>query len=209
VQGVFFISQRSRGRFPLACPLLYHFNILKMKRRIVILICLYGAAFTVFTFSRCKPAGSITATGSKTFYFSPIPSIGVGPNGLPTKKINVNPFCCPSDAIEITAAGIVTEDDLQWVNIPLSLPADTIQSVRICYSSTGNAYISQTRLANMTTPDHATVVLDDATNQVSAAATCYTVPAHVKVDGTITLALKLVIPQNGSVRIGSISVSLK
>jgi len=177
-----------------------------MKKRIVILLCLYGAALAIFTSSSCKSAG---ATGNKTFYFSPIPSIGVGPNGLPTKKINVSPFCCPSDAIEITAAGVVTEGDLQWVNIPLSLPADSIQSVTVCYSSTGNAYISQTRLTNMTTPDHATVVLDDATNQVSAAATCYTVPAGTKVNGTITLSLKVVIPQNGSIRIGGISVSLK
>jgi hypothetical protein len=61
----------------------------------------------------------------------------------------------------------------------------------------------------MTTPDQATVVLDDATDQTAAAATCYTVAANARVDGTITLSLKVVVPQNGSIRIGSIAVLLK
>ena len=147
---------------------------------------------------------------SKTIYFSPIPSIGVGPNGLPTKKINVTPYCCPSDAIEITTQGVVTEDDLQWVNIPLSLTAaDTITAVMVCYNSINNAYISQTRLSVMTTPDHATVMLDDATDRKSTAATCYSVNTNTKVDGTITLSLKVVVPAGGAVRIGSIAISLK
>lgn len=168
---------------------------------------IYFSLFVFFVFIGCKPQSFIT--GSKTWYFSPIPAIGVGPNGLPTKKINVAPFCCPSDAIEITAPGIVVENDFQWVNIPLSLPGDTIKSVRVCYSATNNAYISQTRLANMSTPDNATVVLDDGTDQAAAAATCYTTPANAKVDGTITLSLKVVLPQNASIRIGSIAVSVK
>ena len=116
----------------------------------------------------------ITTNRIKTWYFSPIPAIGVGPNGLPTKNIAVNPYCCPSDAIQVTAVGSAGENDFQWVNIPLSLPADTIISVQVCYNTTNGAYISQTRLSNMTTPDHATVVLDDPTDQKSAAATCYT-----------------------------------
>ena len=165
--------------------------------------------FAVVTIGGCKPAIVATGTGSKTIYFSPIPSIGVGPNGLPTKKITVTPYCCPSDAIEIIAANGATEDDLQWVNIPLSLPGDTITAVKVCYSSSNNAYISQTRLATMGAPDHATVMLDDATDQKSAAATCYTVATNSKVDGTVTLALKVVVPATGALRIGSIAITVK
>ena len=159
--------------------------------------------------SSCKSTIISNGTTSKTIYFSPIPSIGVGPNGLPTKKITVTPYCCPSEAIEITAAGGATEEDFQWINIPLTLPADTISAVRVCYSSSNSAYISQTRLTTMSAPDHATVMLDDATDQKSTAATCYSVVTNAKVDGTITLSLKVVVPANGALRIGSISISLK
>jgi hypothetical protein len=141
-------------------------------------------------------------------YVSPIPAIGVGPNGLPTKKITVAPYCCPSDAIEITGMGPVGENDFQWVNIPLELPAGRIKGVRVCYGTKNKAYISQTRLSAMTTPDKALVVLDDPANQASAVPTCYNTVANVIVDATITLSLKVVIPAGGSITIGSIEIDM-
>jgi hypothetical protein len=177
---------------------------MKTKNLLLNLGCFFAL---IIIFNSCK--NTAQTEKNTTWYFSPIPSIGVGPNGLPTKKINVLPYCCPTDAIEITGTGIVSDNDFQWVNIPLHLPADTIKSVSVCYSTLNNAYISQTRLAVMTTPDQSLVKLDDATDQTSSSPTCYTVAANTKVDGTVTLSLRVVIPQNGTIRIGSISIVLK
>jgi hypothetical protein len=147
--------------------------------------------------------------GPGILFVSPMSAIGVGPNGLPSKKITVAPYCCPSDAIEVTAAGPVGENDLQWVNIPLELPAGRIRGVRVCYSTKNKAYISQTRLSAMTTPDKALVVLDDPANQASPFPTCYNTVANVTVNATITLSLKVVIPAGGTITIGSIQIDIQ
>ncbi len=183
------------------------YKIQQMKKNTLLLI-------ACFVFALLLMAGGSKGQASpklmQTWYFSPIPAIGVGPNGLPTKKINITPYCCPSEAIEIKAPAGATDNDLQWVNIPLSLPGNyTITAVKVCYASSGNAYISQTRLTTMGTPDHATVVLDDPADRTAPGPVCYIVPANAKVDGTITLSLRVVVPQNGSLRIGSIAISLK
>ena len=176
------------------------------KNKLLLICCFIFAILLVAKSSNSQPSPKLT----QTWYFSPIPAIGVGPNGLPTKKINLTPYCCPSDAIEIKAPAGATDNDLQWVNIPLSLPGNyTITAVKVCYASSGNAYISQTRLSDMGTPDHATVVMDDGTDRIAPGPTCYIVPANAKVDNTITLSLRVVVPQNGSLRIGSIAISLK
>ena len=171
----------------------------KIRQFLPCILCIAGILFS--SFAPAPPPG--------IYYFSPIPAIGVGPNGLPTKKINVTPYCCPSVAIEITGIGPVVENDFQWVNIPLSLPEGVIKAVRVCYGTKNKAYISQTRLTVMTTPDKATVMLDDPTNQTSPAPTCYDSKANVSVNGTITLSLKVVIPPGGSITIGSVQIDMQ
>lgn len=147
---------------------------------------------------------------SKNWYFSPIPSIGVGPNGLPTKKIDLKPYCCPSDAIEITSPSGATDDDLQWVNVPLSLPAGKINSVTVCYQVKGtNSFISQVRLAKMTLPNSAAVVHDDGTDLKSTSPTCYTSKVgSAVIDGTITLSLRVAVAHGESIQVGGISLDV-
>ncbi len=155
---------------------------------------------------------SFTASAQMTtYYFSPIPAIGVGPNGLPTKKIDVNPYCCPSTAINVTTQQNVSERDFQWVLIPLSLPQGVIRSVTVCYGIKGKekAYISQTRITSMTTPNRANVLLDDGTDRHSMRPTCYNVEGEVPIKGTMTLALKVVLNPGDQIRIGSIAVDVE
>ena len=68
------------------------------------------------------------------------------------------------------------------------------EGVQVCYAikTESETYISRVRLTQMTTPDSALVVHDDGTNLTSTSPTCYTSPAKVEVEGTITLALKMV-----------------
>ena len=147
---------------------------------------------------------------NQTWYFSPIPAIGIGPNGLPTKKIEVKPYCCPSDAIEITSVVGATDADLQWVNIPLSLPAGKINSVTICYQVKGsNSFISQVRLAKMTLPNSAGVIHDDGTDLKSTSPTCYTSKVgSAVIDGTVTLSLRIAVAANESIQVGGISLDI-
>lgn len=157
----------------------------------------------------CEKKTVPTAT-NQNWYFSPIPSIGVGPNGLPTKKIDVKPYCCPSDAIEITSVTGATDNDLQWVNIPLSLPAGKINSVTVCYQvKGGNSFISQVRLAKMTLPNSASVIHDDGTDLKSSSPTCYTSKVSgAVIDGTITLSLRVAVAANESIQVGGISLDI-
>jgi hypothetical protein len=64
----------------------------------------------------------------------------------------------------VTASGPVREDDFQWVQIGLTVPAGLkINAVVVCYEIVGSpkgTYISQTRLMQMTTPNTALVVHD-------------------------------------------------
>ena len=153
---------------------------------------------------------SVPPPTNQNWYFSPIPSIGVGPNGLATKKIDLKPYCCPSDAIEITSATGASDGDFQWVNVPISLPAGKINAVTVCYQvQGGSSFISQVRLAKMTLPNSASVVHDDPTDLKSTSPTCYTSKVGgAVVDGTITLSLRIAVAVNESIRVGGISVDL-
>ena len=151
---------------------------------------------------------------SHDMFVSPLGAIAVGPNGLPTNKAKIQPYCCPSDAIEISTSTVITENDFQWILIPLQVHKSEIKGVSVCYSvsskTTGATYISQTRLTQMTTPDKALVVLDDPTNRTAMGPACYTVPASVSVEGTITLELKVVFGSaNDKIRIGGITIATK
>jgi hypothetical protein len=76
--------------------------------------------------------------------------------------------------------------------------------------SPGSTYISQVRLTRMTNPDKALVILDDGNNLTSTSVTSYTSTTNTKVEGTITLALRIVIGSPGdSILIGGIMLMLE
>ena len=147
-----------------------------------------------------------------TQHFSPLNAVPGGPSGPATNKLKVQPYCCPSTAIEITALnnGAITDTDLQWVEIPLNgIQSGQIKDVTVCYQvmGTGDSYISQVRLTEMTLPNTATVMLDDGKNNNSKTPICYTTPAVFEVKGTITLALRIVLAPNDKILVSGISIS--
>ena len=160
------------------------------------------------------PQGSPGPSGPViNFWYSPLASIAVGPAGPPS-KVTVGPHCCPSTALKITSNQIVADNDLQWVEFLLAVPDATIKGVKIHYQvktgSPGSTYISQVRLTRMTTPDKALVIHDDPTNLTSTTITSYTSAANSKVEGTITLELRIVIGNPGdSILLGGIMLLLE
>lgn len=152
---------------------------------------------------------------AETVWFSPLTAIPVGPSGPATNVLTVQPYCCPSTAIEIKASQIVIEDDFQWVILGLTSQLNkVIKGVQIYYevetASPGSTYISQVRLTEMTTPDEALVIHDDDTDLTSTDPTSYislTEKPKPKVRGTITLALKVVFGNIAdSIRVGGIKL---
>lgn len=152
------------------------------------------------------------AKAEHAWTYSPLTAVGVGPSGPATAKILVEPYCCPSTAVVVQAESKVAEDDFQWVNLGLTVPAVAeIQAVEVCYelktSKPGATYISQTRLTDMTTPDVAHVKLDDATDRKDSGPACYTVEAGFQPEGTVTLALKMVFGSTeDEIRIGMVKL---
>ena len=130
--------------------------------------------------------------------FSPLTAVAVGPSGPPS-QLSVTPHSGPSTAVAISASGVVTESDYQWVLLGLTVDSGTeIEGVVVCYQVIGakTTYISQVRLTEMTTPDSTVVVHDDPTNLTSTAAVCYKSQVDgLTVESTITLALKMVFGQ--------------
>ena len=153
---------------------------------------------------------------AETSWYSPLTAIPVGPNGPVTSVLTVQPYCCPTTAIEITASEVVLEEHSpQWVNLGLTSQMNkVIKGVEIYYevetATPGSTYISQVRLTQMTTPDEALVIHDDPTDLTSTDPTSYlsaTGKPKAKVGGTITLALKVVFGStNDSIRVGGIKV---
>lgn len=147
------------------------------------------------------------------FWYSPLAAIAGGPAGPPS-TVTVGPHCCPSTALKITSNQVVADNDLQWVEFLLAVPDVTIKGVKIYYQvktgSAGSTYISQVRLTRMTNPDKALVIHDDGNNLTSTSVTSYTSPTNMKVEGTITLALRIVIGNPGdSILIGGIMLMLE
>ncbi len=153
-----------------------------------------------------KPAGP---WGPSSWTYSPLTAVGVGPSGPATSMISVEPFCCPSTAVVLNASQAVAEDDFQWVNLGLPGPQRPVTAVEVCYSvetaQPGSTYISQTRITDMTTPDQALVLLDDDTNRTDVGPSCYTVETSIEPEGTLTLALKVVVGSPADeIRIGMV-----
>ncbi len=121
----------------------------------------------------------------QTIWLSPTNFI----TGDPTLRVSYPYVSHPSTIVSCTAPG-----DLKWVSLGLRLPPDVqIEEVIICYEvSNARSFISQTRLAEMTTPDHATVVHDDPTHLTSTTPATYSSAVSGLVpSGAVTLELRL------------------
>ena len=156
--------------------------------------------------------GSTKGLLKQNYYYSPIGAIAAGPDG-PAKKISIRPYCCPSTAIEIRSERDISDNDQQWVNIPLSVPGGTIKSVTVCYSiktsEPGKTFISQVRLTKMTIPDSAAILHDDDTDLVFAASDCYTINPDTVADGALTLALRITMKRSDAIHIGGIALEVQ
>jgi hypothetical protein len=143
-------------------------------------------------------------------FFSPLNAIPVGPNGIATNKASVKPYCCPSTAIEITGFSAISDNDLQWINIPLNgISEGPISGVTVCYQVVGKStasFISQVRLTEMAAPNSAMVKVDDPTDLGSNTPTCYTAKANYTVKGTTTLALRIALAAGDKIIVGGITV---
>lgn len=133
--------------------------------------------------------------------YSPITATANGPSGPVTAKIEVQPHCCPSTALLVTAKSPVRESDYQWVELDLPVPsgpaAPKVTGVEVCYgietSHPGSTYISQTRITEMTTPDRTVVRLDEPTNRTDVGPKCYSTPTSIVANGSLSLSLKVVV----------------
>lgn len=180
-----------------------------MKRKKIVS---YGKSLFLLIGILVVPGGCRSAKESlkQSYYYSPTGAIAAGPDGLPAKKISIQPY---ATAIEIRSKRGIPDNDPQWIYIPLSIQKGTIKSVTVCYSigtsGSGKTFISQVRLIKMTTPDSATVLYDDDTDLVSASPACYTGHTKAMADGPVTLALRVVIDPSGAIQIGGITLEME
>ena len=163
-----------------------------MKQHDFITLAQVAGLFSIVLLSGCT---SITA-----MTYSPITATANGPSGPVTAKIEVQPHCCPSTALLVTAKSPALESDYQWVKLGLSVPsgpaASKVTGIEVCYeietSQPGSTYISQTRITEMTTPDRAVVRLDEPTNRTDVGPKCYLTPTSIVANGSLSLNLKVV-----------------
>lgn len=147
-----------------------------------------------------------------TARYSPLGATANGPSGPATAKFTVGPYCCPSTAVVLTPTAVSTETDLQWMHLGLSSDNTSVSSVQVCYAITttvvGRTYISQTGIADMTTPNSSLVRLDDGTNRTAVGPVCYTVPASFTPTGAMTLELKVVFGSTSDrITVGMVALS--
>lgn len=128
--------------------------------------------------------------------------------GDPTLRASYPFMSHPSTIVSCTTPG-----DFKWVSMGLRLPPDTqIGEVVICYEvSNARSFIAQVRLAEMTTPDRATVIHDDPAALTSTTPTSYTsaVPAVVP-SGAVTLQLRLNFHDPGDeILLGAVGIAIE
>lgn len=147
-----------------------------------------------------------------TARYSPLGATANGPSGPATAKFTAGPYCCPSTAVVLTPMAVSTENDFQWMHLGLPSDNTSVSSVQVCYAITtavvGRTYISQTGIADMTTPNTSFVRLDDGTNRTAVGPACYTVPASFTPTGAMTLELKVVFGSTSDrITIGMVALS--
>src|SRR5215471_401034 len=120
----------------------------------------------------------------KTIWLSPTEYV----TGDPSLEISYPFVSHPSTIVSCTAPG-----DFKWVSMGLRLPPDAqIGEVIICYEvSNARSFISQVRLVEMTTPDHAAVIHDDPTDLTSTTPATYSSAVSGLIpSGAVTLELR-------------------
>jgi hypothetical protein len=128
--------------------------------------------------------------------------------GDPTLQISYPFVSHPGTVVTCTAPS-----DLKWVSMGLLLPLNAkIEDVIISYEvSSSQSFISQIRLAEMKTPDHATVLHDDPTPLQSTSPASYA--SHeggLLAVGAVTLELRLHFQNTGDeIRLGALGVTFQ
>ncbi len=170
-----------------------------------------------------KTKKTTSPKAKKEIWFHPMTAHAdrTGANTPPTALVLRNDDTFGAGPI-ITASAVVRDEDLEWVSVDLLLPvlnADgkpwKIDSLEVCYdvstTTPDRTFISQLRLAEMTTPNFATVRHDDGTNLSSTTPTCYISDvADVVINGAYELAIRIAIGNTSErIRIGAIRMVLK
>ena len=140
----------------------------------------------------------------KTIWLSPTSYV----TGDPTLRVSY-PFAShPSTIVTCTTPG-----DFKWVSMGLHLPSNAqIEQVVICYAVTNSrSFIAQTRLAEMTTPNHANVLHDDPTHLTSTTPTSYNSAISAPIPtGAVMLELRLDFQHtNDEILLGAVGVNIR
>jgi hypothetical protein len=105
--------------------------------------------------------------------------------------------------------------DFKWISMGLRLrDGASIEDVIICYQvSNSQSFVSQVRLAEMSTPNQATVIHDDGTALQSTVPTCYTSNVGGKVPApgnTVILQLRLDFKNTADeIRLGAVGIKIQ
>lgn len=128
--------------------------------------------------------------------------------GDPTLRVSYPSASHPSVVINCTSPG-----DLKWVSMGLPLPQDVaIEEVTVCYQlSSSQSFISQVRLVEMSTPDHASVLHDDPTHLTSTTPTCSSSKVGgIGATGAVILELMLNFKNTSDeIRLGAVGVTFQ
>lgn len=112
-----------------------------------------------------------------------------------------------------TVVTCVTPGDFKWISMGLPLLSSrSIKEVSICYQLTNpQNFISQIRLAQMTTPNQAVVQHDDGTDLTNTTPSCYTsIVGGFFPAGAVTLALRLNFQNTtDQIMLGAVSIGLE
>jgi hypothetical protein len=132
-----------------------------------------------------ESGGAGKAAGDRTLWISPLGFVAPGRSALSLER------GAAGDTLTVTTS---KAGDLQWLSLPLSVPADLrIKKVIICYRvANERSLITQVRLGQERIPPTALVVHDDAARLSSTKGACYeSVVRGVRPEGAITLALRM------------------
>ena len=121
-----------------------------------------------------------------------------------------------SSGIEVAHGNPSTSSDIsftstgsKWIQMSLTLPSTvTVKGVELCYQVSDAATpLSQIRITEMTTPDAASVRMDDPTDRTSTTPECVVSSATINFDGTLTLVLLIdVANTDHTVEIGGVGI---
>ena len=148
--------------------------------------------------------GGSTGDSVQTLWLSPANFV----TGDPTLRISYPYVAHPSTEVSCTAPG-----DFKWVSLGLQLPPDVYIDEIIVYHEVSNerSFIAQVRLAEMTSPQSATVIYDDPSHLTSTTPASHSSPVGGYVPtGAMTLELRLNFQDtNDKVFLGAVAVKIR